>query len=119
MTNALNWFEIFVADLDRATRFYEEVLSLSLRREDDGGMSIFPYEGPEGVGGALVQKPGLAGRQGALIYLPAEGQLDACLGRVAGAGGSVITPRLGIGPHGFVAVVRDSEGNHVGLHSHA
>ena len=32
MKNALNWFELFVADLDRATRFYETLLGISLKR---------------------------------------------------------------------------------------
>ncbi len=119
MENAINWFEIIVEDLDRATRFYEEVLAQPLRREVFAGtlQSIFPHTKP-GVGGALV--PGarpVAGRGGQIVYLPAEGRLDACLMRVAGAGGAVVTPRTAIGPAGFIAIVRDSEGNHVGLHS--
>jgi predicted enzyme related to lactoylglutathione lyase len=120
MENALNWFEIVVEDLDRATRFYEEVLAVPLRRESFQGtaMSIFPYAQPRGVGGALVSRSEpLAGRGGQIVYLPAEGKLDACLARVAAAGGAVVTPRHGIGPAGFIALVRDSEGNLVGLHS--
>ena len=34
MNNAVNWFEIFVADLDRAVRFYETTFAIALRRED-------------------------------------------------------------------------------------
>jgi len=42
--NALNWFEIPVTDIDRATRFYQGMLSLDLKREYFGGKphAIFP-----------------------------------------------------------------------------
>jgi predicted enzyme related to lactoylglutathione lyase len=119
MSNAIDWFEIFVTDLDRATHFYEKTLGIELRREDFGGkpMAIFTTA-DAGVGGALVRdgerRPAAAG---ALIYLNATGKLDACLERVAAAGGAVVMAKTDIGDPGFIATVRDSEGNLVGLHS--
>ena len=121
MKSALNWFEIFVHDLDRATRFYEQVLDEKLRREDFMGTpnSIFPHD-EAAPGGALVRMSGREpGGGGLLVYLPAEGKLDACIGRVAKAGGEVVQKKLAIGPAGFIAVIRDTEGNTVGLHSHS
>jgi predicted enzyme related to lactoylglutathione lyase len=118
MKNAINWFEIFVSDLDRATGFYQKVLGVDLRREDFGGMpmAVFPYQG--GVGGALVRNARRSpGDGGSLVYIDATGKLDACLERVAAAGGSVLTPKTDIGDPGFIALLRDSEGNTVGLHS--
>jgi predicted enzyme related to lactoylglutathione lyase len=119
MPNALNWFELPVNDLDRATRFYETVLGTPLRREVFNGtpMAIFPY-GEGGVGGALLKsanrKPG---SEGSLVYLDASDKLDACLARVEKAGGAIALPRTAIGENGFIALVRDSEGNLFGLHS--
>src|ERR1700751_2021770 len=45
MTTAINWFEIPVANMDRALSFYEKVLGRTLKREDFGGgvMAVFPY----------------------------------------------------------------------------
>lgn len=45
--NAVNWFEIPAANLDRAQRFYEAVLGTPLKRQAMGSerMAIFPYEG--------------------------------------------------------------------------
>jgi predicted enzyme related to lactoylglutathione lyase len=43
--------------------------------------------------------------------------LDETLGRVEKAGGKIVMPKTDIGPPGFIAIVRDSEGNSVGLHS--
>ncbi len=49
--------------------------------------------------------------------LNADGKMDAILARVAGAGGAVVLPRTSIGQHGFIALIKDTEGNRVGLHS--
>lgn len=119
--NAINWFEIFVADMDRATRFYETVLDISLRREVFAGdpMAVFPAA-DSGVGGALVHRgdaPHQPGSGGTVVYLDATGKLDACIGRVGKAGGRVITPKIDIGDPGHIAIVCDSEGNVVGLHA--
>jgi len=118
MSNVLNWFEIPTIDLERAARFYETVLGVSLKREDFGGtpMAMFPYT-QGGNGGTLVhdvhRKPS---PDGALIYLNAHGQLDACIQRVTKAGGAVIAPKTDIGDPGYIAVFRDTEGNTVALH---
>ncbi len=118
--HAIHWFEIFVTDLDRAVRFYQTMLDIELRpeKEDDRPMAIFASAVEEGVGGALVRP---AGREptdtGALVYLDANGKLDASLARVERAGGKIVMPKTDIGPPGFIALVRDTEGNVVGLHS--
>lgn len=125
MQNALNWFEIPISDMDRATRFYEQVLGVRLRRETFGGMplAVFPYDapegpGPRGVGGALARMPNRKpSSDGTLVYLDASGKLDEVLGRVPAAGGEVVMPRTDIGVPGFIAVMRDPDGNLVGLHS--
>ena len=119
MKNALNWFEITASDLDRATRFYETLLGISLNRTEFMGtpMAIFSHEKP-GVGGALVKDPNRKpGGSGSLVYLDASDKLEACLERAERAGGAVVFPRTAIGENGFIAFVRDSEGNVIGLHS--
>lgn len=119
MKNSINWFEIPVVDLPRATAFYEKVLATALRTEDFGGtpMTILAAEG---VAGALVSVPGRKpSADGALLYLDTAGALDAVLGRIEKAGGKVVLPRTAIGVQGFIAVMQDTEGNQVGLHQEA
>lgn len=123
MTNAINWFEIFVSDLDRALVFYEKALGATFRRESMTGrrMAIFPYA-PPGVGGAIVEdkvRRAPASEDGArtLAYLNLDGKLDAVLARVPAAGGQIVLPKTDIGDPGFIATVRDPDGNLVGLHS--
>jgi predicted enzyme related to lactoylglutathione lyase len=116
--NAINWFEIPVADMERAVRFYEAVFATVLQREVFGGHDHAIFRAPEpAVAGALVKSPELQpSAAGARIYLDTRGELDACLARVPGAGGAVIVPKTDIGDPGFIAIVRDTEGNAVGLH---
>lgn len=120
MNHTINWFESPTTDLDRASHFYSEVLGASFKREHFAGtdMHMAVFEGAqESVRGALIadkrRKP--AG-DGALVYLHAP-TLDASLARVERAGGSVVLPKTDIGDPGFIALVRDTEGNVVGLHS--
>jgi predicted enzyme related to lactoylglutathione lyase len=118
--HAIHWFEIFVSDLDRAVRFYQTALDIELRRQVEDGrpMALFASAVKEGVGGALVRQPGREPTEsGALVYLDADGKLDASLARVERAGGRVVMGKTDIGPPGFIALVRDTEGNLVGLHS--
>jgi predicted enzyme related to lactoylglutathione lyase len=120
-TNALNWFEINTADFARAKAFYEAILQAPFTETACGPtpMAIFPYAQEKGVGGALVHMPdcGSPGAGGTLVYLNVEGDLDGVISRVPGAGGEIVKPRFGIGEHGFIAIIRDTEGNVVGLHS--
>ena len=118
MKNALNWFEVPVRDMDRATRCYETLLGTTLRRETFGGMpyAIFPYEAP-GVSGALVQDAKRSPGAATLVYLNADGKLDEVVARAAKAGASVLMPKTEIGKDGFIAIVVDSEGNHIGFNS--
>jgi uncharacterized protein len=115
----IHWFEIPCADLDRAANFYETLLDTKLNRGVYGDpMAIFPYANG-GTGGTLVQrtlrKPG---PYGTMVYLNCNGRLDEVIGRVSAAGGLVLLPKTEIeGGHGFYACMRDTEGNHVGLHS--
>jgi uncharacterized protein len=117
--NAINWFEIPCANLDRAQKFYETVLDTKLQRMDANGIPHGIFVTPEGqVGGALVvDKQNKPSAQGPRLYLDATGKLDASLERVAKSGGEVVLPKTDISPHGFMAIVRDTEGNHVALHS--
>jgi predicted enzyme related to lactoylglutathione lyase len=117
MKNVINWFELPATNLARARAFYEAVLAVTLKQGVFTGMemAVFPYE--DGVGGALVQDPRFVPSQvGTLVYLDTRGALDACLARVAGAGGAVLMPRTDIGDPGFIAIIQDTEGNRVGLH---
>jgi uncharacterized protein len=124
MNNAISWFEIGVTDLDRATKFYEQIFGISLIPMDMPNikMRMFPVDDPmTGIGGALVDSGGFhkpSGTDGVLIYLNGNPDVDNVLSKVEEAGGKVMVPKTEISPeYGFMAVFLDSEGNRIGLHS--
>ena len=121
MSNPVGWFEIYVQDMDRAKRFYEAVLGLTLSALDSPGMDTmwaFPMEATAyGAPGALVRMPGFAsGANSVLIYFSCtDCAVEAA--RVVGAGGRIQNEKMSIGQFGFIALVFDTEGNMIGLHS--
>lgn len=122
-TNAISWFEIPSADLDRATAFYEAIFQFKMfpMDMDNIRMRMFPLEDMAGVGGAVVHSAGFhqpSATDGPLIYLNANPDVQHVLDRVEAAGGRILVPKTEISPeYGFMAVIIDTEGNRIGLHS--
>ncbi len=124
--NIVGWFEIAVADMDRAIKFYEAVLDIKFDRQPMGplDMAFFPWaaeSGASGAGGALVfhnefYKPSA---DGTLIYFtPPSGDLKYELARVEAAGGKVLQEKTLITEEiGYMGLFLDTEGNRVALHS--
>ena len=122
--NAVGWFEIPVTDMDRAVKFYETVFDIRLSRNLFGTLEMawFPEE-ENGMGssGSLVfntefYKPSA---DGVLIYFTAQsGDMSIELGRVEKAGGKITMPRKQISEeYGYMALIIDTEGNRIALHS--
>jgi len=116
--NRAVWFDIPVNDLDRAAKFYREVLGVGVAKESYGDTSFGVIEHHAGNGGCLVTNDGAEiAAGGVLIYLNVNGRIRDAVSKVVPNGGSVIQSTHLIGPHGFRAIVLDSEGNRVALHS--
>jgi uncharacterized protein len=122
--NVAGWFEIPVTDMDRAIKFYESVLDISLSRNKMGtlDMAWFPYvDHSIGSGGSLVCHPDFykPSPDGILIYLTSpSGNIETELQRVGPNGGTVVVPRKLIAEgFGYMGAFIDSEGNRVALHS--
>jgi len=118
MHNRAVWFDIPVADLDRAAAFYRAVLNVKVQKEQFDDFSFCVLEHHDGNGGCLVPNAKeVAGGAGILVYMNVEGRIRDAVAQTARLGGSVLEATRGIGPHGFRAVVQDSEGNRIALHS--
>jgi len=120
MANAINWFEIPVSDIDRASRFYSSILGSELQYMEMMGikMAFLPMDG-QGVGGALCQGEGYEPTAGgAKIYLNGGDDLSVALSRVEKAGGKVVMPKTKINDEiGYMAFFVDTEGNNLAFHS--
>jgi uncharacterized protein len=119
MANQVVWVDIPVLDLDRACGFYSAVLGAAVTKQEYPGMTIGLLPGYDSdVSGCLfVKDDEKPSDRGLLIYLNAQGRLDEAIAAVEPNGGKVLQPRHQIGPHGFRAVILDSEGNRLALHS--
>jgi predicted enzyme related to lactoylglutathione lyase len=122
MSNTITWFELPAVDFDRAVEFYHTVLGADIRRVMDGERpnGIFSTASRADVTGALVTGEGyVPSATGPVVYFSVgtPENLDQVLARVEQAGGKVLQPRTDIGEPGFIAMIRDSEGNRVGLHA--
>ncbi len=120
--NPVGWFEIYVQDMPRARAFYEAVLGVTLEQlgMENPELWAFPAKPDQfGCGGALVHMPGIpSGGNSTLVYFSCD-DCDSEAKKAAQAGGMVIAPKFSVGQYGFVAIVQDTEGNRLGLHSMA
>jgi uncharacterized protein len=119
MANQVVWVDIPVLDLDRAINFYSDVLGKPVKKEDFPGMSIgvLPHQGSDNSACLYVSDKDKPSDHGPLIYLNAEGRLDAAIAAAEASGGKVLQSKHPIGPYGFRSIILDSEGNRVALHS--
>ncbi|NHA06970.1 VOC family protein [Mucilaginibacter sp. HC2] len=125
MKNVINWFEIYTSDFNRAKKFYSDVFKCQLndipmnsdRHSQMYYATFLNTENKFNINGALVKldeaKPGIGGT---LIYFATE-EITAELNRVEPAGGKIIRPKLSTDGFGFIALIQDTEGNMIGLHS--
>lgn len=122
-THAINWFEIPVSDFDRAKLFYEAIFGYQMPESQMGparmGFLLYDFQ-HGGRGGAIVHNPEFytPSANGSLIYLNCEPDLQVNLDRVEQAGGKVLKAKTLITEAlGYWALIIDSEGNRIALHS--
>jgi len=119
-SNPVVWFEIYVQDMARAKAFYEGILNVQLQpiESPEVEMWAFPMlDIAPGAMGALVKMDGCpSGGNSTLVYFSC---VDCAVeaGRVQENGGQVVKEKFSIGEYGFIALVSDTEGNMIGLHS--
>ena len=120
MANRVVWVDIPVTNLERATRFYSAVIGKPVTTQSAPGFTfaVFPHDGPD-VGGCLVPvgDGNVPSPAGPLVYLNVEGRMKEAVEAAKENGGRIVEAAHSIGPHGFRAVVIDSEGNRIALHA--
>jgi predicted enzyme related to lactoylglutathione lyase len=120
--NPVAYFEIPVASMPRAQRFYERVFGteLELAEIDGNQMALFPFtEGHPGASGALACGPSyVPGKSGVRIYFSVE-HIDHTLALALREGADANYPVTEVPGYGWVAEFIDPEGNCIALYAAA
>jgi len=120
MQNPVYHFEIPVTDMERAIRFYQDVLGYQLTRQQVDGyeMAFFPHaDGKPGASGALAKGDVyVPSKTGAIIYFDVP-DIDPVLEKAKAKGAKILYPKKSIGEAGYVAEIEDSEGNRIALNA--
>jgi predicted enzyme related to lactoylglutathione lyase len=113
-------FEIHAAEPERARRFYEDVLGWRFQQWGD-----MPYwlvqtgDGEPGIDGGMVPRrgaePGPDSPVNAYPLTVGVDDLDAYLAKASQAGATVALPKHAVPGVGWLAYVKDTEGNLLGL----
>jgi predicted enzyme related to lactoylglutathione lyase len=124
--DTLCWTDIPVTNLDRAIKFYSAILGKEVRKMSETGFEygLLPHEEQNASGCLCVDGDSVGNKNepsetGPLIYLSVEGRLNEAVKAARVNGGKVLQERQQIGPHGVRAIIIDSEGNRLALHSSA
>jgi uncharacterized protein len=118
--NPVGWFEIYVQNMRRARSFYEKTFGLKLKPLPSPIVKMLAFSGgPDAYGspGALVKMSGKdSGGGGTLVYFSCvDCAVEAA--RALKNGGKVFKKKFSIEEYGFIALIIDTEGNMIGLHS--
>lgn len=118
--NPVGWFEIYVQDMRRARAFYEKTFGITLQKLEGAPIELwaFPMNGRSpGCSGALARMEEKdSGSGGTIIYFNTA-DCGVVAAQAQQNGGTLVNAKKPIGPHGFIAHVKDTEGNLIGLHS--
>ncbi len=115
-------FEIHAEDPERAARFYARVLDWETKRWEgpvDYWLLTTGRDDEPGINGAITLRRGAAPTEGeavnAFVCTAEVEELDAAVEEATAAGGELAVPRMAISGVGWLAYVKDTEGNVLGL----
>lgn len=115
----VHWFEIPVSNIERAKAFYQGLLNIKITDHIMGPnkMGWFPMEeNGTGATGSLIQGEAYnPSMEGVTIYFTVV-NIDQTLAKVNTLGGEIIYEKTDLGDHGYIAHVKDTEGNKIALH---
>jgi len=115
-------FEIHAENPERAVSFYEQVFGWQLGKwngPEEYWLILTGPDGQPGINGGLLRRRGPAPAEGqpvntfvCTIEVPA---LDEYINKVTSKGGSMAVPKMAIPGVGWLAYVKDTEGNLFGM----
>jgi predicted enzyme related to lactoylglutathione lyase len=115
MSDPMVYFEMPADDVERAKRFYENVFDWKIDyipRIDYHSVQTRGVE-MDGIGGGLIKRK--AAGQPVMNYVRVS-SIEECSKKVIENGGMVVLERQLVPGFGAYSIIRDTEGNLVGMH---
>ena len=115
-------FEIHAGDPERVQAFYRTLFGWQFQKWD-GPMEYWLVttgpEGEPGINGGLLRRQGPPPAEGqavnAFVCTAGVASVDATIAAVGGLGGTVAVPKMPVPGMGWLAYVKDPDGNIVGI----
>lgn len=116
MKKIFYWVEIPAVNFDRAVNFYGKLMGVKLEGIDCGTekMACLPNDA-----GAIFWAPDFKpSKDGVLVSINAENDIDGWIERVKANGGTIDRPKtkIEVEGRGYFALFIDTEGNRLGLY---
>jgi len=116
MNNMVSWVEIPSVDFKRAVKFYNTILKVELEEFvcENEKMACFPT----GEGAVIYAKGYNPSKDGVIVSLNSEDDMEGAMQRIEENGGKIIHPKtkIEVEGRGYFAIFIDSEGNRMGLY---
>ena len=116
MSHRIIWFDLPVIDLQRAVKFYSAVLDVEIT-EMAPDVAVISHEENEVSGCLYVKEGDRPSDHGVLLYMNVDGRLEYAVHATEAHGGQVLRSIHQIGEWGNRAIILDTEGNRIALHS--
>lgn len=116
MKKLVSWVDIPAVNFERAVKFYNTILGIELQVTDCGKEKMACFPSGEG---AISFAPGFnPSKDGVLVSLNTENDLDNTMNIIEKNGGKIIQPKTKIQAEnrGWFSLFIDSEGNKIGLY---
>ena len=112
-------FEIHADDLDRAQRFYEAMFGWTFAGVEGSDYRLIRTGTGPGIDGGMMQRRGPPPQGGeplgSWVCTVDVDDVDASIAKADASGGSLGLPKMAIPGVGWLAYVKDSEGNILGM----
>lgn len=112
-------FEIHADDLDRAQLFYETLFGWKFSAVPNSNFRLIGTGAGPGIDGGLMKRRGPAPKGGeplnSWVCTLDVDDVDAYVARAEAGGGALALPKMAIPGVGWLAYIKDSEGNILGM----
>jgi uncharacterized protein len=117
MNYHINWFEIPTLEVEKSTAFYEDVFELKSFHMDLPNIKMRIFGSHDSGFALCAGKDYIPSPNGIVVYISVD-DIEQVLQRVETSGGQILQPKKLISETvGYMALIKDMDGNRIALKS--